>query len=124
MEINTRVTVNQEYFNLDQYAEKLLKGKIGIVIGFNSNRPYPVIVRFENIKEDYLFKEYELKVLNTKNISNVVSNDKEKHRQRHIVLHSYLDEIVADYMTSTKKLASESTIMDLLKWSQEQTLIK
>ena len=45
-----------------------------------------------------------------------------KHRQRHIELHNALDELVADYIVQADKLPSESTIMDLMKWSYVQTV--
>lgn len=44
-----------------------------------------------------------------------------KHRKRHEVLHKNLDELIADFLTNTKKLPSQSTVMELLQWSFEQT---
>ena len=44
-----------------------------------------------------------------------------KHRKRHILLHKYLDELVADFINHTNKLPSETTLMTLMKWSFEQT---
>jgi len=45
---------------------------------------------------------------------------KEKHIERHIFLHKSLDELVADFINHTKNLPSETTIMELLKWSSDQ----
>ena len=44
-----------------------------------------------------------------------------KHRKRHILLHKYLDELVADFITHTDKLPSETTLMALMEWSYQQT---
>jgi len=44
----------------------------------------------------------------------------EKHIERHKELHQKLDELVADYITCTEKTLSNSSIMDLIKWSSEQ----
>jgi hypothetical protein len=47
---------------------------------------------------------------------------KEEHRQRHIELHRYLDELLADYlMHNSGSLPSTTTIMDLMRWSYLQT---
>lgn len=49
---------------------------------------------------------------------------KTEHKDRHMVLHQSLDELVADYVTHEKKFGSLSTasIMDLIKWSNQQTI--
>lgn len=44
-----------------------------------------------------------------------------EHIARHEVLHKNLDELVADYVTHTGKRLSDSTIMDLIQWSYQQT---
>lgn len=44
-----------------------------------------------------------------------------EHKQRHLVLHKHLDELVADFIDQTCKLLSETTVMDLIKWSHQQT---
>lgn len=44
----------------------------------------------------------------------------EKHRDRHRMLHSHLDELVADFINNTKKVPSESTVMELMEWSAKQ----
>ena len=46
---------------------------------------------------------------------------KKEHIERHEKLHNSLDELVADWLTHTKKFPSKSTITELLKWSHEQT---
>ena len=48
--------------------------------------------------------------------------DFDEHRERHIVLHASLDELVADFISHTEALPSETAIADLIKWSYEQTL--
>jgi len=48
---------------------------------------------------------------------------KAKHKQRHKLLHKYLDELVADWIDHNKdKMLSKTTIMELLGWSAKQTL--
>lgn len=43
------------------------------------------------------------------------------HRQRHLRLHNSIDELAADYMVHTNHRLSTSTVMELLRWSHEQT---
>jgi hypothetical protein len=43
--------------------------------------------------------------------------EKEEHRQRHVALHAYLDELIADYIRHTGGLPSKNTIYDLIVWS-------
>ena len=45
----------------------------------------------------------------------------EEHRQKHVELHHSLDILVADWIDQTKSMPSNSTIMELMKWSHEQT---
>ncbi len=45
---------------------------------------------------------------------------KEEHQKHHELLHHYLDEIVADYMTNSIGLPSKNTILDLMMWSNKQ----
>lgn len=45
----------------------------------------------------------------------------EEHQKRHIELHRMLDELTADMIKNTDKLPSETTVMELMKWSYEQT---
>lgn len=46
---------------------------------------------------------------------------KEAHIQRHQELHKAFDELLADFITHTGKLPSESTVMELMQWSHQQT---
>jgi hypothetical protein len=45
----------------------------------------------------------------------------ETHKERHNSLHKHLDELVADFLSHTKKNLCETTIMELMTWSCEQT---
>ena len=49
----------------------------------------------------------------------------EEHRLRHVALHNSFDELLADYMTHTKREGGEQItqrpIIDLLQWSYKQT---
>ena len=45
----------------------------------------------------------------------------EKHKKRHVELHKKLDELVADFIAHTEKLLSETTLLELMRWSFEQT---
>jgi len=47
--------------------------------------------------------------------------NKKEHIERHKLLHKNLDELIADYVSMTRKLLSESTIFELMEWSHEQT---
>ncbi len=47
--------------------------------------------------------------------------NKREHIKRHKELHKNLDELIADYLSATRKNLSNSTIMDLIDWSFEQT---
>ena len=44
-----------------------------------------------------------------------------EHIERHKLLHKMLDELVADFISNTNKLPSQTTILELMKWSHEQT---
>lgn len=46
---------------------------------------------------------------------------KAQHRQRHVLLHKHLDELLADFITHTGKLPSKTSLMEFLRWSAEQT---
>jgi hypothetical protein len=52
--------------------------------------------------------------------------DREKHIARHKELHKMLDEIVADWISCSEpvetRLPSEHSVMDLMKWSYDQTI--
>ena len=45
----------------------------------------------------------------------------EEHKKRHILLHKHMDELVADYMSHTNKMPSQTNLMELIEWSCEQT---
>jgi hypothetical protein len=47
---------------------------------------------------------------------------KEEHRKRHIKLHHCLDELIADFIWQTEGLPSNTTLMQLMKWSHNQTI--
>lgn len=47
---------------------------------------------------------------------------KEEHRKEHEKLHESLDLLMADYISHTKKRLSNSTLMELMQWSHQQTL--
>lgn len=47
---------------------------------------------------------------------------KEEHKIRHQELHKSYDELMADFMRHTTKLPSNTTMMELIKWSHQQTL--
>jgi len=42
------------------------------------------------------------------------------HKERHRLLHRNLDELVADFINHTHKLPSQTSILDLMKWSAAQ----
>jgi len=44
-----------------------------------------------------------------------------EHKIRHLELHRAPDELAADFMHHTQKLPSETTVVELMKWSYEQT---
>lgn len=46
--------------------------------------------------------------------------DIKKHKERHGLLHGHLDELVADWITHTKKLPSRATVLELMEWFAEQ----
>jgi hypothetical protein len=43
------------------------------------------------------------------------------HKQRHVLLHNELDELLADFLWSTGKRPSQTTIFELLQWSCAQS---
>jgi hypothetical protein len=42
------------------------------------------------------------------------------HKKRHHQLHEFLDELVADWMRHTNVRLSKNTVLELMKWSNEQ----
>jgi hypothetical protein len=45
---------------------------------------------------------------------------KREHWERHMLLHTHLDELSADWIRATGNLPSEHTVMELMHWSFEQ----
>lgn len=43
------------------------------------------------------------------------------HKEVHILLHNKFDELMADFIKHTNKLPSNTTLLELAKWSHEQT---
>ena len=46
----------------------------------------------------------------------------QKHIRRHQQLHNCLDELLADWISQENILPSEVTVMELMKWSLEQSV--
>lgn len=46
----------------------------------------------------------------------------EKHKEVHVKLHQNLDELVADFIRHTKSFPSETTILELILWSADETI--
>jgi hypothetical protein len=44
------------------------------------------------------------------------------HIIRHENLHKSLDELVADFITTTERMPSNTTVMELIEWSHSQTM--
>lgn len=42
------------------------------------------------------------------------------HKERHKMLHGYLDELVADFITHTRGFPSKTTVLELMDWSAKQ----
>jgi hypothetical protein len=42
------------------------------------------------------------------------------HKKKHKELHAFLDELVADWMRHTNVRLSKNTVLELMKWSNEQ----
>jgi len=45
-----------------------------------------------------------------------------EHKQRHVELHRAFDELLADFITHTKSSPSKVSVMELVEWSNSQTL--
>ena len=53
----------------------------------------------------------------------MTTDREEEHRRRHVELHHHLDELVGDYLTwNRNKVPSNTTVMELIVWSHQQTL--
>jgi hypothetical protein len=46
----------------------------------------------------------------------------QEHIERHKQLHRNLDELMADYIEHSEKGLDETSVMQLMKWSYQQTL--
>lgn len=46
----------------------------------------------------------------------------DEHRERHNLLFTYLDELVANYTLTTGNLPSDTTVLDLMIWSFKETI--
>lgn len=44
-----------------------------------------------------------------------------EHKKQHKELHNSLDELTADFIRHTKGLPSNTTVLELMTWSHEQT---
>ena len=44
-----------------------------------------------------------------------------EHKLRHAQLHKALDELVGDFINHTGGFPSKTTVLELMKWSYEQT---
>lgn len=47
---------------------------------------------------------------------------KDEHIVRHKELHKSLDELIADFINNTQKLPSQTTLIELMRWSNQQTI--
>lgn len=47
---------------------------------------------------------------------------REEHKERHVMLHGYLDELVADWCSRTRSYPSTDTVLSLMRWSHAQTM--
>lgn len=65
------------------------------------------------------FMEGYLRAERTKKTCDVESQD---HKERHILLHKYFDELLADFIDHIQKLPSETSIMELAQWSYNETI--
>jgi hypothetical protein len=43
-----------------------------------------------------------------------------EHKERHRVLHKYLDELVADFISNTKQLPSSTVLSNFMIWAHKQ----
>ena len=55
-------------------------------------------------------------------MNTVKQSGEKEHKERHVELHKMLDELVADFLSQTNGLPSKTTVMELMKWSYEQTV--
>ncbi len=48
--------------------------------------------------------------------------NKQQHQLRHVKLHKYFDELLADFIGHTDNLPSTTTLTEFMTWSHEQTI--
>ena len=48
--------------------------------------------------------------------------NRKEHIVRHKKLHKSLDELIADYICCTKKMLTDTTLMEFMEWSYQQTI--
>jgi len=46
----------------------------------------------------------------------------EEHKERHVILHQMLDELVADFIRHTEKRPSKTSLFEFMQWSNQQTI--
>jgi len=46
----------------------------------------------------------------------------EQHKERHKELHRKFDELLADFISHTGKMISETTLKEFMEWSYGQTI--
>jgi archaellum component FlaC len=49
-----------------------------------------------------------------------IKSSLELHKERHKMLHRYLDELVADFIIHTKKTLNETNLLEFMEWSSKQ----
>jgi hypothetical protein len=60
-------------------------------------------------------------ILSKKEKLDDIISDIKKHKERHILLHKHLNELLADFLKHTGKLPSKTSIISFIKWSYEET---
>lgn len=45
----------------------------------------------------------------------------QEHRERHELLHKMFDELAADFIAQMDRRLTDTTLLELLEWSHEQT---
>jgi hypothetical protein len=49
-----------------------------------------------------------------------MAQTEKEHKERHILLHQNLDELVGDMIIHTKMLPSKTSVLALMRWSNSQ----
>lgn len=50
-----------------------------------------------------------------------LTQTREEHIARHVVLHKHLDELVGDFLLHTRRLPSKTMLLEFMAWSCAQT---